>query len=51
MKVGDLVKSRKSYYLVLRSPHRLEQVFVRALKTGNRAWLNKSALEIISEGR
>ena len=51
MKVGDLVKSSKAHYLVLRSPRRLEQVFVQALKTGNRAWLNKSALEVISESR
>jgi len=26
-------------------------VFVQALKTGNRAWLNKSALEVVNESR
>ncbi len=54
VKVGDLVKYNRHgcrHYLVLRSPLRLEQVFVQALKTGNRAWLNKSALEVISESR
>ena len=51
MKVGDLVKTRKAYYFVLRSPPRLDQVFVLALKTGNRAWLNKGALEVISASR
>jgi hypothetical protein len=51
MQVGDLVKSRKAHYLVLRSPRKLAQVLVQSLKTGNRVWLNKSALEVINASR
>ena len=47
MKVGDLVRSRRAYYLVLNVPPRLDQIFVQVVKTGNRVWLNKSALELV----
>ena len=51
MKVGDLVKSRRAHYLVLKVPPRLDQMLVQVIETGNRVWLNKSALKVISESR
>ena len=51
MKVGDLVKSRRAHYLVLKVPPGLDQIFVQVVKTGNRVWLNKSALEVVNESR
>ena len=51
MKVGDLARSRKAHYLVLKVPPGLDQIFVQVVKTGNRVWLNKSAMELVSESR
>ena len=51
MKVGGLVRSRRTHYLVLKIPARLDQILVQVIETGNRVWLNKSALKVISESR
>ena len=51
MQPGDLVRSRRAHYLVLNVPSRLDQIFVQVVKTGNKMWLNKSALEIVSATR
>mgnify|MGYP003129720033 CR=1 FL=1 len=49
MKVGDLVKSSRAHYLVLNVPVGTEQILVQVVKTGERVWLNKSAMKVISE--
>ena len=55
MKVGDLVRhilgSSHIHALVLRAPPGDPCIFVKVLKTGKAAWLNKAAFEVISESR
>ena len=52
MKVGDLVTVRgRIHALVLRAPPGDPCIFVKVLKTGKAAWLNKAAFEVISESR
>ena len=51
MQVGDMVKSGRTYALVLKAPPGDPCIFVKVLKTGKATWLNKAAFEVISASR
>ncbi len=54
MKVGDLVRFRgssKHLAFVISASHQDPLVFVKMLKTGRAAWVNKFSVEALNESR